>query len=47
MGSIAGRYTHEAAEMRAGFLGSRLLRALKGGRPWKRLRKAMKKRAGA
>ena len=46
MGSIAARYTHEAAEMRAGFLGSELLRALKGGKPWKRLRKAMEKRAG-
>ena len=47
MGSIAGRYAHEAAETRAGFLGSRPLRGLKGGKPWKRLRKAIKKRAGA
>ena len=45
MGSIAGRYARDAAEMRAGFLGSDLLRALKRGKPWKRLRKAMKKRA--
>jgi CHAD domain-containing protein len=47
MGSIAGRYTSEAAEMRAGFLGSRRLRALRRDRPWKRLRKAIKKRTGA
>ncbi len=46
MGSIAGHYARDAAEMRAGFLGSDLLRALKGGKPWKRLRKAIKKRAG-
>jgi CHAD domain-containing protein len=46
MGSIAGRYTNEAVETRAGFLESRLLRALKGGKSWKRLRKAMEKRAG-
>jgi hypothetical protein len=32
--------------MRIGFLGSKPLRALKGGKPWKRLRKAMEKRAG-
>jgi CHAD domain-containing protein len=46
MGSIAGRYTNEAAEARAGFLESRLLRALMRGKPWKRLSKAMEKRAG-
>jgi triphosphatase len=46
MGSIAGRYARDAAEMRAGFLGSKSLRALKGGKPWKKLRKAIEKRAG-
>ncbi len=46
MGSIAERYAHDAAEMRAGFLASRELCALKGGKPWKKLRKAMEKRAG-
>jgi CHAD domain-containing protein len=45
MGSMAESYVREAAEMRAGFLGSKPLRALKAGKPWKRLRKAMEKRA--
>jgi CHAD domain-containing protein len=44
MGSIAERYVHDAAEMRASFLESRPLHALKG-KPWKKLRKAMEKRA--
>jgi CHAD domain-containing protein len=46
MGSMAERYVRGAAEMRMGFLGSKPLRALKGGKPWKELRKAMEKRAG-
>ncbi len=46
MGSMAGRYARAAAEMRAGFLGSKPLRALREGKPWKKLRKAMEKRAG-
>jgi CHAD domain-containing protein len=46
MGSLAERYLRAAAEKRAGFLGSQPLRALKGGKPWKGLRKAMEKRAG-
>jgi hypothetical protein len=43
---MAERNLGDAAEMRADFLASRQLRALKGGKPWKRLRRAMKKRAG-
>jgi triphosphatase len=46
MGSMAGRYLRDAAEIRAGFLGSKPLRDLRGGKPWKKLRKAMEKRAG-
>jgi CHAD domain-containing protein len=46
MGSMAERHLREAAEVRADFLESNQLRALKGGKPWKRLQKAMKKRAG-
>jgi len=46
MGSIAERHIRVAAELRADFLGSEQLRALKGGKPWKRLRKKMKKKAG-
>jgi triphosphatase len=46
MGSTARRYDHDAAEMRADFLGSKQLRALRKGKPWKKLRKAMDKRAG-
>jgi triphosphatase len=45
MGSMAESYVRDAAEMRAGFLGSKPLRALKADKPWKRLRKAMEKRA--
>ena len=46
LGAMAERYAREAAEIRAGFLGSELLKALEGGKPWKRLRKAMRKKAG-
>jgi len=45
MGSMAGRYVRETAEMRAGFLGSKPFRTLRSGKPWKKLRKAMEKRA--
>jgi triphosphatase len=45
MGSMAERHVSDAAEMRADFLGSKQLRALKG-RPWKRLRKTMRNQAG-
>jgi hypothetical protein len=46
MGSIAERYARDAVEIRTDLLGSRPLRALRRGKPWKRLRKAMEKRAG-
>jgi CHAD domain-containing protein len=46
MGSMAERHLGDAAEMRADLLGSRQLRALKGGKPWKRLGRTLKKRAG-
>jgi triphosphatase len=46
LGAMAERYAREAAEIRAGFLGSGLLRTLEGGKPWKRLRKTMRKKAG-
>ena len=46
LGAMAERYAREAAEIRASFLGSELLKALEGGKPWKRLRKAMRKKAG-
>ena len=46
MGSMAGRYTRDAAKMREDFLGSKPLRALRRGRPWKKLRKEMKEKAG-
>ncbi|HEX2181795.1 MAG TPA: CHAD domain-containing protein [Rubrobacteraceae bacterium] len=46
LGAMAERYAREAAEIRANFLGSGLLRALEGGKPWKRLRKAIRKKAG-
>jgi len=46
MGSIAGRYTREAAEIRAAVPGSRPFRVLSKGKKWKNLRKAMKKRSG-
>ncbi len=46
MGSLAERHLRDAAEMRQSFLGSGQLRALKRGKPWKRLRRMLKKRAG-
>jgi CHAD domain-containing protein len=46
MGSMAGRFVRDAAEIRVGFLGSKPLRTLKGGKPWKKLRKKMEKRTG-
>jgi CHAD domain-containing protein len=46
MGSMAERYGREAAEIRAGFLGSKPLRTLEDGKPWKNLRKKLEKRAG-
>ena len=46
MGSIAGRYAREAAEIRAAVPGSEPFRAIGKGKQWKDLRKAMKKRTG-
>ena len=46
MGSIAGRYAREAAEIRAAVLGSKPCGALSEGKEWKNLRKTMKKRTG-
>jgi triphosphatase len=46
MGSMAERNSSEAAEIRAGFLGSKPLRTLKNGKPWKNLRKKLEKRDG-
>jgi triphosphatase len=46
MGSMAERYGSDAAEIRAGFVGSKPLRTLKNGKPWKKLRKKLEKRAG-
>jgi CHAD domain-containing protein len=46
LGAMAERYNRETAELRANFLGSKELRALKKGKPWKRLRKALEKKAG-
>jgi hypothetical protein len=47
MGSMAGRYARDAAQMRAAVPGSKAFRALgRGSKEWKRLRKAMKKRTG-
>jgi hypothetical protein len=39
MGSMAEGYGSEAAEIRAGFLGSKSLLNLQNGKPWKKLRK--------
>jgi triphosphatase len=47
LGAIAERYAREAAQIRARFLGSNELRALEGGKPWKKLRKAVEKKAGS
>ncbi len=46
LGAMAERYAREAAEIRASFLESRSLRGLEGGKPWKKLRKTMQKKAG-
>lgn len=46
LGAMAGGYSRDAAEIRANFLESKPLRALRGGKPWKRLRKATKKAGG-
>ena len=45
MGSMAGRYARDAVEKRVSFLGSKSFRTLRGGKPWKKLRKVMEKRA--
>jgi triphosphatase len=47
LGAIAERYAREAAQIRARFLGSNELRALEGGKPWKKLRRAVEKKAGS
>ena len=46
LGAMAERYNREAAELRASFLGSKELRALRKGKPWKKLRKALERKAG-
>jgi CHAD domain-containing protein len=46
LGAMAGGYSRAAAELRAGFLESGQLRALRKGKPWKRLRKVMEKAGG-
>ena len=46
MGSMAGRYAREAAEIRAFVPYSKPFRAFSKGKEWKKLRKVMKKRAG-
>jgi len=46
MGSMAEGYGREASEIRAGFLGSKPHPSLKDGKPWKKLRKQLEKRAG-
>ena len=46
LGAMSGRYLREAAEIRARFLDSKMLRALDGGKPWKRLRRSLEKKAG-
>ena len=46
LGAMAGGYSRDAAELRAGFLESGQLRALRKGKLWKRLRKAMEKAGG-
>jgi len=46
LGVMAERYAREAAGIRARFLGSKELGVLEGGKPWKKLRKAMEKKAG-
>jgi CHAD domain-containing protein len=46
MGSMAERYGSDAAEIRAGFVGSKRLLTLKNGKEWKKVRKKLEKRAG-
>jgi triphosphatase len=46
LGVRAGGYSRDAAELRASFLESKPLRALRKGKPWKRLLGAMEKKAG-
>jgi triphosphatase len=43
MGTMAERYGREASELRSGFLGSKPLRTLQNGKPWKKLRKKLEK----
>jgi len=45
MGSMAEGYVRDAVEIEVNFLRSKPLRVLRGGKPWRRLRKAMEKRA--
>ena len=45
MGTMSEGYGSEAAEIRGGFLGSRPLRTLKDGKPWRNLRKKLEKQA--
>ncbi|HET9927441.1 MAG TPA: CHAD domain-containing protein, partial [Rubrobacter sp.] len=46
MGSMAERYSREASEIRAGFLGSKRLLTLKDRKEWKKVRKKLERRAG-
>ena len=46
LGVRAGGYSRDAAELRASFLESKPLRDLRKGKPWKRLLRAMEKKAG-
>jgi CHAD domain-containing protein len=46
MGTMSEGYSREASEIRAGFLGSKGLRTLKNGKPWKKLQKSLEKQAG-
>jgi triphosphatase len=46
LGAMAGDYSRDAAGLRASFLEAGPLRALRKGKRWKRLRKAMEKKAG-
>jgi hypothetical protein len=46
MGSLAGQYARRAAQMRFALQESKPFCALQGGKPWKKLRKAMKMRPG-
>jgi triphosphatase len=46
LGAMAGGFSRDAVELRASFLKSRQLRALRKGKPWKSFRKAMEKAGG-